>query len=72
MNRMRLDEIITWLSTRGYKQTANYFISLVKDDCTVLYRNAYWIDTTPVRAHLGDRLFQELECEVSTWVGTEF
>jgi hypothetical protein len=68
MNRMRLDEVVSWFSTRGYKQTANYFMSLVKDECTILYRNAYWTDTEVLHGHLGDRLFRELECDVITWM----
>ena len=74
VNRMRLDEVVSWFSIRGYKSTANYFMSLINDDCTTLYRNAYWIDTNTVRRHLGyptDRLFQELECDVMTWMPNE-
>lgn len=68
VNRMRLDEVVSWLSTRGYKQTASYFMMLVKDECTILYRNAFWIDTKPVHNHLGDRLFREMECDIITWI----
>jgi hypothetical protein len=70
-DRMRLDEVVTFFSLRGYKQTASYFMSLINDACTVLYRNAYWVETDILKRHLGDRLFQELECEVSTWMPTE-
>ena len=65
---MRLDEVVSWFSTRGYKSTASYFMSLIKDECTILYRNAYWIDTKMIHGHLGDRLFKELECDVMTWM----
>jgi hypothetical protein len=65
---MRLDEVISWFSQRGYKQTASYFMLLVKDECTVLHRNAFWIDKKMVHGHLGDRLFKELECDVCTWM----
>jgi hypothetical protein len=68
VNRMRLDEVISWFSQRGYKQTASYFMLLVKDECTVLHRNAFWIDTKMVHGHLGDRLFNEMECDVVTWM----
>ena len=68
VNRMRLDEVVSWFSQRGYKQTASYFMMLVKDECTVLHRNAFWIDTKTVHGHLGNRLFHELECDVITWV----
>jgi hypothetical protein len=71
VDRMRLDEVVAFFSQRGYKQTASYFISLANCDCTVFYRNAYWTATSIIKAHLGDRLFQELECEVSTWMPTE-
>jgi hypothetical protein len=68
---MRLDEVVSWFSTRGYKSTANYFMCLVKDDCTILYRNAYWTDTKTIYNHLGDRLFKQLECDVITWMPAE-
>jgi len=72
VNRMRLDEVVSWFSQRGYKQTSNYFMSLINDDCTTLYDSVYWIDTNTVRRHLGyptDSLFRELECDVITYMG---
>lgn len=71
VNRMRLDEVVSWFSTRGYKSTANYFMGMVHDECTILYRNAYWIETRPLLIHVGDRLFNELECDVITWMPIE-
>jgi hypothetical protein len=74
VNRMRLDEVVSWFSQRGYKSTASYFMSLINEDCTTLYRNAYWIETETLRRHLGyptDRLFKELECDVTTWMPNE-
>ena len=71
VNRMRLDEVISWFSQHGYKQTASYFMTMVKDQAAydvILYRNAYWVNTKMVRGHLGDRLFKELECDVCTWI----
>ena len=68
---MRLDEVISWFSQRGYKQTASYFMSMVKDQVAydvIVDRNAFWINTKMVHGHLGDRLFKELECDVCTWV----
>ena len=65
---MRLDEVVSWFSQRGYKQTASYFMVLVRDECTILHRNAFWIDTKKVHGHLGTRLFKELECDVCTWI----
>jgi len=73
-DRMRLDEVVTFFSLRGYKQTASYFMSMVSklsDYDVVLYRNAFWINTKMVHGHLGDRLFKELECEVCTMMGME-
>lgn len=75
VNRMRLDEVIAWFSQRGYKQTASYFMLMVKDQSSydvVLYRNAFWINTKMVLGHLGDRLFRELECDVTTQMDCEF
>ena len=63
-NRMRLDKIVSWLSQKGYKQTANYFLSMVHDSCTVFYNNAFWIDSKVLENHLGNRLFKELETGV--------
>jgi len=37
-----------------------------------LYRNAFWINTKMVLGHLGDRLFRELECDVTTQMNCEF
>jgi hypothetical protein len=70
-DRMRLDEVVTFFSLNGYKQTATYFMSLINDACTVQYRNAYWVETCTLKNHLGDRLFKELECEVCTMMGME-
>jgi hypothetical protein len=71
VDRMRLDEVVAFFSQRGNKQTASYFISLANCDCTAFYRNAYWTDTSIFKQHLGERLFKELECEVSTWMPAE-
>lgn len=71
VDRMRLDEVVSWFSQRGYKSTASYFMSLVHDECTISYRNAYWTDTKSLRNHLGGRLFCELECDVTTWMAGE-
>lgn len=71
VNRMRLDEVVAWFSTRGYKSTASYFLGLVHDDCTIMYRNAYWVDTKVLYNHLGDRLFNEMECDVVTWMPSD-
>jgi hypothetical protein len=71
INRMRLDEVVSWFSIRGYKSTASYFMSLVKDSCTVTYRNAFWMDTKVIHNHIGDRLFKEMECDVTTWMQDE-
>lgn len=70
-DRMRLDEVVAFFSICGYKSTASYFMSLINDECTVQYRNAYWVETGILKNHLGDRLFRELECEVSTLMGME-
>jgi hypothetical protein len=70
INRMRLDEVVSWFSQHGYKQTASYFMSLVKDECTILYDDMFWIDTKTIHDHLGDRLFRKLECDVCTWILT--
>ena len=68
VNRMRLDEVVSWFSTRGYKSAANYFMTLVKEKCTITYRNTFWIDTDIVKQHIGERLFREMECDVVTWM----
>lgn len=70
-DRMRLDQVVSFFSLNGYKQTANYFISLINDACTVYYCNAYWVETGILKSHLGDRLFTKLECEVDTMMGME-
>lgn len=67
-DRMLLVEVVAWFQERGYRQTAEYFMALCKDECTVFIKNRFWISTKAVKSHIGDRLMRELECDVCTWV----